>query len=74
MNWLRWLFLRKPALTLEQSLALAAANAGFAGKEAYDAIQTGQGSTINGKDNQIATGTDSASTRAKLSASAATCK
>nr|WP_256497826.1 hemagglutinin repeat-containing protein [Herbaspirillum sp. WGmk3] len=36
--------------------ALAAANIGFAGKQAYDAISAGQGSTINDKPNQIATG------------------
>ncbi|WP_349627575.1 hemagglutinin repeat-containing protein [Herbaspirillum sp. C9C3] len=36
--------------------ALAAANMGFAGKQAYDAISAGQGSTINDKPNQIATG------------------
>jgi filamentous hemagglutinin len=38
--------------------ALAVANVGMAGMAAYDAVQAGQGTTINGKDNQIATGTD----------------
>ena len=36
--------------------ALAAANIAFAGKNAVDAIKTGQGATINDKDNQIPTG------------------
>ncbi|WP_432239978.1 hemagglutinin repeat-containing protein [Herbaspirillum robiniae] len=35
---------------------LAAANVGFAGKNAVDAIKAGQGQTIDGKANQIATG------------------
>ncbi len=34
---------------------LAAANVGMAGKNAYDAVQAGQGKTIDGKENQIAT-------------------
>jgi filamentous hemagglutinin len=38
--------------------ALAVANVGMAGKTAYDAVKAGQGTTINGKENQIATGTD----------------
>jgi filamentous hemagglutinin len=38
--------------------ALAAANIGFAAKNAADALKAGQGSTINGKENQIATKTD----------------
>ena len=37
---------------------LAVANVGMAGMAAYDAVQAGQGTTINGKDNQIQTGTD----------------
>ncbi|WP_175625688.1 MULTISPECIES: hemagglutinin repeat-containing protein [Oxalobacteraceae] len=36
--------------------ALAGATSALSAKNAYDAIQAGQGSTINGKDNQIATG------------------
>ncbi|EIJ46875.1 putative surface adhesin [Herbaspirillum sp. GW103] len=36
--------------------ALAVANMGFAAKNAGDAIKAGQGSTIDGKANQIATG------------------
>ncbi|KAF1042186.1 MAG: 16S rRNA endonuclease CdiA [Herbaspirillum frisingense] len=36
--------------------ALALANIGFAGANAMDAIKAGQGSTIDGKANQIATG------------------
>ena len=35
--------------------ALAAANIAFAGQNAVDAIKAGQGTTINGQDNQIAT-------------------
>ena len=35
---------------------LAAANIAFAGKHAMDAIKAGQGTTINGKDNQMPTG------------------
>ncbi|WP_181464946.1 two-partner secretion domain-containing protein [Herbaspirillum rubrisubalbicans] len=42
--------------------ALAAANMGFAGKNAYDAVKAGQGSTIDGKANQIATGPTDPST------------
>ncbi len=38
--------------------ALAGATAGLAAKGGYDAIQAGQGTTINGKANQIATGSD----------------
>ena len=38
--------------------ALAAANIAFAGKNAADAIKAGQGTTINGKDNQIPTKVD----------------
>lgn len=38
--------------------ALAGAVAGLSAKNAADAIQAGQGTTINGKDNQIATGTN----------------
>lgn len=37
---------------------LAGAVAGLSAKNAADAIQAGQGKTINGKDNQIATGTN----------------
>ncbi len=37
---------------------LAAANTGFAGYNAYDAVQKGQGQTVNGKDNQIVTKVD----------------
>lgn len=36
--------------------ALAGATSALSAKSAYDAIQAGQGTTINGKDNQIATG------------------
>jgi len=36
--------------------ALAAAAAGLSASNTYDAIQAGQGSTMNGKENQIATG------------------
>ncbi|WP_252716868.1 hemagglutinin repeat-containing protein [Herbaspirillum sp. B65] len=42
--------------------ALAAANMGFAGKNAYDASRAGQGSTIDAKANQIATGPTDPST------------
>ncbi|RBA24165.1 hemagglutinin repeat-containing protein [Herminiimonas fonticola] len=38
--------------------ALAGATAGLAAQGGYDAIQAGQGATINGKENQIATGKD----------------
>jgi len=38
--------------------ALAGMTTGLAGLDAYDAAKAGQGSTINGKDNQIRTGTD----------------
>lgn len=38
--------------------ALAGATAGLAVKDGYKAIQAGQGTTINGKENQIATGSD----------------
>ena len=37
---------------------LAGANVALASARAYDAVQTGQGTTINGKENQIATGKD----------------
>jgi hypothetical protein len=37
---------------------LALANAGFAGKNTYDAIKAGQGTTINGKEGQIPTKVD----------------
>ena len=38
--------------------ALALANVGMANMNAFDAVKAGQGSTINGKANQIQTGTD----------------
>ncbi|MCL2459351.1 MAG: hemagglutinin repeat-containing protein, partial [Desulfobulbus sp.] len=38
--------------------ALAAGAAGLSGYNAADAVKSGQGDTINGKDNQIQTGTD----------------
>ena len=38
--------------------ALAAASTALATKNAYDAVQSGQGTNINGKDGQIRTGTD----------------
>ncbi|CAL60680.1 conserved hypothetical protein; putative haemagglutination activity domain [Herminiimonas arsenicoxydans] len=37
---------------------LAGATAGLAAKDGYKAIQAGQGTTINGKENQITTGSD----------------
>jgi len=37
---------------------LAAANTGFAAYNAYDAVKTGQGKTIDGYDNQVQTGTN----------------
>ena len=40
--------------------ALAAANIGFAGHQAMNAVRQGQGSTINGKENQVATGNKNA--------------
>jgi filamentous hemagglutinin len=51
--------------------ALAAANVALAGQTAYDAVQKGQSSTINGKDNQIRTGTDSAGNPTSRDANAA---
>ena len=51
--------------------ALAVANVALAGQTAYDAVQKGQSSTINGKDNQIATGTDSAGNATSRDANAA---
>ena len=40
--------------------ALAAANIGFAGHQAMNAVRQGQGSTMNGKENQVATGNKNA--------------
>lgn len=40
--------------------ALAGATSALSAKNAYDAIQAGQGTTINGKDNQIVTGKSNA--------------
>lgn len=51
--------------------ALAGANAALAGKNAYDAVQAGQGSTINGKEGQIATGKDAAGNPTSRDANAA---
>ncbi len=50
---------------------LAAANSGFAVKNAYDAIQAGQGTTINGKSGQISTGTDASGNAGSRDANAA---
>jgi len=43
----------------------------LAGKNAYDAVQAGQGSTINGKEGQIATGKDAACNPTSRDANAA---
>ncbi len=50
---------------------LAVANVGMAGMAAYDAVQAGQGKTINGKDNQIKAGTDTAGNDTSRDANAA---
>ena len=51
--------------------ALAGASAGLAGYGAYTAIDNGQGSTINGKEGQIATGKDANGTPTSRDATAA---
>ncbi|MFM7632569.1 MAG: hemagglutinin repeat-containing protein, partial [Betaproteobacteria bacterium] len=50
--------------------ALAVANTAMAAKNAVDAVIAGQGSTLNGKANQIATGTDAAGNASSRDANA----